>query len=149
MVVQSLRKQAPRQPNCVGSTVIYDTSHAWRYMYSASDASKRRSLSICILMVLSAFGPISTVVADHDEGGDGWEEDGPYIQLWIELEGSWQILDPYEMTDLDNGTYDMQIDYIDLDVGSNYTLSWSVYGCLLYTSPSPRDRQKSRMPSSA
>ena len=25
---------------------------------------------------------------------------------------------------------------------------WSVY-CLLYTSPSPRDRQKSRMPSSA
>ena len=25
----------------------------------------------------------------------------------------------------------------------------SVYNCLLYTSPSPRDRQKSRMPSSA
>ena len=25
----------------------------------------------------------------------------------------------------------------------------SVFGCLLYTSPSPRDRQKSRMPSSA
>ena len=25
----------------------------------------------------------------------------------------------------------------------------SVKGCLLYTSPSPRDRQKSRMPSSA
>ena len=24
-----------------------------------------------------------------------------------------------------------------------------VYNCLLYTSPSPRDRQKSRMPSSA
>ena len=26
---------------------------------------------------------------------------------------------------------------------------WSDYSCLLYTSPSPRDRQKSRMPSSA
>ena len=25
----------------------------------------------------------------------------------------------------------------------------TVYNCLLYTSPSPRDRQKSRMPSSA
>ena len=25
----------------------------------------------------------------------------------------------------------------------------NIYGCLLYTSPSPRDRQKSRMPSSA
>ena len=96
-------------------------------MYSASDASKRRSLSICILMVLSAFGPISTAVADHD-GGDAWDEGPPYIDLWIELDGSWVELDPYEMTDLDDGTYDMQIEYIDLDVGSNYTLSWSVYG---------------------
>ena len=26
---------------------------------------------------------------------------------------------------------------------------WNLEGCLLYTSPSPRDRQKSRMPSSA
>ena len=26
---------------------------------------------------------------------------------------------------------------------------WGYYDCLLYTSPSPRDRQKSRMPSSA
>ena len=28
-------------------------------------------------------------------------------------------------------------------------LAWASYACLLYTSPSPRDRQKSRMPSSA
>ena len=28
-------------------------------------------------------------------------------------------------------------------------LSYVFFGCLLYTSPSPRDRQKSRMPSSA
>ena len=26
---------------------------------------------------------------------------------------------------------------------------WQAYACLLYTSPSPRDREKSRMPSSA
>ena len=31
----------------------------------------------------------------------------------------------------------------------NYTDSDEVSTCLLYTSPSPRDRQKSRMPSSA
>ena len=31
-------------------------------------------------------------------------------------------------------------------IALGYTM---VYGCLLYTSPSPRDRQKSRMPSSA
>ena len=29
------------------------------------------------------------------------------------------------------------------------TKAGAFYGCLLYTSPSPRDRQKSRMPSSA
>ena len=29
------------------------------------------------------------------------------------------------------------------------TLKGNIYACLLYTSPSPRDRQKSRMPSSA
>ena len=28
-------------------------------------------------------------------------------------------------------------------------LAWSVWTCLLYTSPSPRDRTRSRMPSSA
>ena len=32
--------------------------------------------------------------------------------------------------------------------GRNVVMDKS-YGCLLYTSPSPRDRQKSRMPSSA
>ena len=34
-----------------------------------------------------------------------------------------------------------------VDVGSIMASTWEV--CLLYTSPSPRDRQKSRMPSSA
>ena len=33
--------------------------------------------------------------------------------------------------------------------GNSYTLGIGSRGCLLYTSPSPRDRQKSRMPSSA
>ena len=34
--------------------------------------------------------------------------------------------------------------------GVNYDVRWAhPYSCLLYTSPSPRDRQKSRMPSSA
>ena len=35
------------------------------------------------------------------------------------------------------------LDYFTPMLGSKYS------GCLLYTSPSPRDRQKSRMPSSA
>ena len=43
-----------------------------------------------------------------------------------------------------------------IDCGFAWTHYWSgehpaamLFGCLLYTSPSPRDRQKSRMPSSA
>ena len=32
---------------------------------------------------------------------------------------------------------------------ADYLLGSLPYSCLLYTSPSPRDRQKSRMPSSA
>ena len=31
----------------------------------------------------------------------------------------------------------------------SYPVAGNIGGCLLYTSPSPRDRQKSRMPSSA
>ena len=38
-------------------------------------------------------------------------------------------------------------------IGAGFTtltlITGSLWGCLLYTSPSPRDRQKSRMPSSA
>ena len=33
--------------------------------------------------------------------------------------------------------------------GTNKSLDESLEGCLLYTSPSPRDRTRSRMPSSA
>ena len=36
-----------------------------------------------------------------------------------------------------------------LDIDGVLTDGTKVYTCLLYTSPSPRDRQKSRMPSSA
>ena len=36
-----------------------------------------------------------------------------------------------------------------LSVGVHRSLSATRDACLLYTSPSPRDRQKSRMPSSA
>ena len=41
-----------------------------------------------------------------------------------------------------------QMDY-SLDQEVNFFDTAELYACLLYTSPSPRDRQKSRMPSSA
>ena len=38
---------------------------------------------------------------------------------------------------------------VNLGIKKGYPAIMWVYHCLLYTSPSPRDRQKSRMPSSA
>ena len=67
-------------------------------------------------------------------------------------------------THTDEGTLNWAIHYLDvksmLDIGcgpggmvelanSMGVDAFGVDGCLLYTSPSPRDRQKSRMPSSA
>ena len=40
-------------------------------------------------------------------------------------------------------------DLTDVTVVKEMGLVSNVFDCLLYTSPSPRDRQKSRMPSSA
>ena len=45
-----------------------------------------------------------------------------------------------------NGGNRMKANDVNMSVGS---ISRNDYPCLLYTSPSPRDRQKSRMPSSA
>ena len=39
--------------------------------------------------------------------------------------------------------------YVSSGFYGSYVDIEGVYSCLLYTSPSPRDRQKSRMPSSA
>ena len=43
----------------------------------------------------------------------------------------------------------MRMNYIRILPGDKVTVEMTPYDCLLYTSPSPRDRQKSRMPSSA
>ena len=39
--------------------------------------------------------------------------------------------------------------FVKRDDFASETIDAPAYSCLLYTSPSPRDRQKSRMPSSA
>ena len=44
---------------------------------------------------------------------------------------------------------DLSFDQITLDVYNSRVYMAGKHTCLLYTSPSPRDRQKSRMPSSA
>ena len=83
---------------------------------------KTRSLSICLIMVLSAFGPIAAPVAADMPLTE------PYFDLLMEENGTWEELEPGWMYDLEAGTYDMQIDYYNLDVGLNYTLRWITYG---------------------
>ena len=57
---------------------------------------------------------------------------------WSYVQGNWGQADPNVlMTDIGNNLHEITID-ID-----------QYYGCLLYTSPSPRDLSTSRMPSSA
>ena len=59
-----------------------------------------------------------------------YEQNKDYLSVIAFLSKNYELA----KTDVSSGTSDF---------GSAY------YGCLLYTSPSPRDRQKSRMPSSA
>ena len=62
-----------------------------------------------------------------------------------------------ESTEVYSGTYSAKhtggtkdiAQTVPIDGGQTYTISLWYKVCLLYTSPSPRDRQKSRMPSSA
>ena len=77
------------------------------------------------------------------DGESGTEDDVPLPNDWG-LSSAWN---PAQQDFVEEGLND----YNELDEGY-YNPSDYIYvkqGCLLYTSPSPRDRQKSRMPSSA
>ena len=52
---------------------------------------------------------------------------------------------------IENGDFNVTHTVCTLEDGTEMQMmqKWPVRTCLLYTSPSPRDRQKSRMPSSA
>ena len=55
-----------------------------------------------------------------------------------------------ELGPLNKYNFEAHLPICNVDMGARQT-NWGElsYGCLLYTSPSPRDRQKARMPSSA
>ena len=44
------------------------------------------------------------------------------------------------------GPTEIGLDYFDKGTDAKFEIVHSLLSCLLYTSPSPRDRQKSRMP---
>ena len=60
-----------------------------------------------------------------------------------------ELMDPTsQMSDEERAQYEQKI-FQKLKQGKRLSSAEMNYFCLLYTSPSPRDRQKSRMPSSA
>ena len=65
---------------------------------------------------------------------------GFFVQATTNLDSKYMVLGRSEAR---NGSWSLQSD------GFEFTAPKGVSICLLYTSPSPRDRQKSRMPSSA
>ena len=69
----------------------------------------------------------------------------PALYAWFNIYSNW---DPY------GNTGNLQLAAVNLDQGyidenGEFKNTGEDIICLLYTSPSPRDRQKSRMPSSA
>ena len=88
-------------------------------------------LSIFSVVVFACGGPSGIVISDADKAT---------------FEKNYKAFEKHHI----GGVVAEDLDLF-LDLYSD-TLKWSgpnVYDCLLYTSPSPRDRQKSRMPSSA
>ena len=55
----------------------------------------------------------------------------------------------YGMTGLNMTPYNVYLFFLGIFLWFAVGVMWKDKACLLYTSPSPRDRQKSRMPSSA
>ena len=76
---------------------------------------------------------------------EGWELARAPILGVTDADGSHDL---NRLPDMVNAVLEQQVE---LAVGSRYVPGGGVgnWPCLLYTSPSPRDRQKSRMPSSA
>ena len=89
--------------------------------------------------------PISII---KNEISDFFIEQGYAVEEGPELESGWLNFDALNIP-ADHPARTMQDTFFIEPVESGVVLRTHTSPCLLYTSPSPRDRQKSRMPSSA
>ena len=103
--------------------------------------------------------PGSVMISLIVPGPAGVVTAGQFDQLgnFVEMQGIVEIFDPFglaggsatfDLADFDPVSVDFSQIQLTVD-GQDLTVSANLNFCLLYTSPSPRDRQKSRMPSSA
>src|SRR5665213_4453528 len=97
--------------------------------------------------VTGAAGQIGYSLLFRIASGELLGPDQPVVLRLLEIEPGMQALAGVVM-EIDDGAFPLVSDIVtttDLNTAFDGT-SWALL-CLLYTSPSPRDRQKSRMPS--
>ena len=63
--------------------------------------------------------------------------------------GGWNQNSRFNLVRAITNEHSLRVDPYHRSTGDQALFEGHYYSCLLYTSPSPRDRQKSRMPSSA
>ena len=71
------------------------------------------------------------------------------VDFWAEWCGPCKQLAPLVEAAAEEFKNDITVCKMDVDANRETAAEYGIRSCLLYTSPSPRDRQKSRMPSSA
>ena len=107
--------------------------------------TKSSSLFI-ILIILISICNVSVTANDDNEANDD------NFSLSISGYSKFVILDDIVVNSQFNSTWESSItlsDQIGTDLLDNTDLGLRAQICLLYTSPSPRDVEESRMPSSA
>ena len=75
--------------------------------------------------------------------------DPSYAELWVQFDREVEVGGEHDFNTTTPPSCDLLFDPPTLSILSSTSKCKWKNTCLLYTSPSPRDRQKSRMPSSA
>ena len=98
-------------------------------------AGESNSIRVAILtIILTSFLLLPTPIVSANQSG-------------VTIEGNSINLDNFQTTDDSFFNLEFNLSATDDGMGQNHV--GQLYTCLLYTSPSPRDMRRSRMPSSA
>ena len=100
----------------------------------------RMALGVCLLMV----GMFTNVIAETTDPRDGWIQFPP--RAAVKFTEQLQKFNEIEADKKETSSKGLNIKE---SISKEPLAKGNSNPCLLYTSPSPRDRQKSRMPSSA
>ena len=104
-----------------------------------AEAEHERAIAIYDILEDNSFSLV---------GGEGEQLGGPF-HLYLRSEGRHIRFDIRDSGDAELAQFYMALGPLRRVMRDYFQVCDTYYDCLLYTSPSPRDRQKARMPSSA